>query len=58
MMQIIDTTDGRYKGLSFDKEDNPIQLSYDVFFRHDKTERIGNVIRYSSANYVIDAMEV
>jgi len=58
MMQIIDTTDGRYKGFIFDKDDNPIQLSRDVFFRYDKTLSTGKITRYSSANYVLDALEV
>lgn len=59
MMQIVDTTDGRYKGLMFNDGDNPIRLARDVEFRYERTATLGSGIkRYISTNYVLDAKEV
>ena len=58
-MQILDTTDGRYKGRTFIDGDNPIHLASDVYFRYEKAVSISGVIkRYSSTSYVLDARRI
>ena len=58
-MQVFDTTDGRYKGLTFIDGDNPIHLARDVEFRYEKAVAIpGGIKRYSSTSYVLDARRI
>jgi hypothetical protein len=59
MMQIIDTTDGRYKGMMFRDGDNPIHLAMDVDFRYERAVQLpGGIKRYISTSYVLDAKGV
>lgn len=57
MMQIVNTTDGRFIGRQFDP-DKP--MLFDGFrFTPDKVQaQPDGVVRLSNSNYVIDAKEI
>ena len=58
IVQIINTTDGRYLGHKFDSEDNPIQLEGDVFVTVEKTMLIPGGVRFINTGYIIDTVEI
>ena len=58
MMQIVNTTDGRYIGHEFDSADNPIQLNEDVCVFIERTMPLPDGVRFINTSYIIDAVEV
>ena len=57
MMQIVNTTDGRFIGREFDPG---APMVFDGFsFTPDKVQPLpGGMVRQSNSNYVIDAKEI
>lgn len=57
MMQITDTTDGKYVGLVFDPE-QPIELGGSLFVPTDVVKVSPTEFRFFNSSYVIDVQEI
>lgn len=58
MKQIIETTDGKYIGLTFENIDD-LELPDGCTFKSAKEQQLsGGLVRYSNTNYVLLTKEI